>query len=111
VTATREQQIKQLLVILNKLVDVNLAILLSRPIVEMVNSGVHYQPKIGETLCSIDRILEQGHADADELVAWRVAELRKQGIAAKVYIKIQEHSSGATLLYPMVKLPDESFED
>lgn len=35
---------------------------------------------------TIPEILERGHADCEDLSAWRIAELRRQGIKAKPHV-------------------------
>lgn len=52
-------------------------------------SGVVYrrEPPGREEFKSIPVILRTGHADCEDLAAWRVAELREQGEPARIVIK------------------------
>ena len=50
-------------------------------------------------------------ADAEDLVAWRIAELRVQGIDAKMIIRETRLPNGVTLYHPFVGLPDGRVED
>ena len=57
-----------------------------RPLPKMYESGLRYDlsPDIGETVLNAEALLMRGFADVDELVAWRVAELRVGGEPAQV---------------------------
>lgn len=59
----------------------------------------------GERFRDIGRILENGGGDCDNLAAWRVAELRQAGIAAKPYMTNRARSDGGTTYHALVQWP------
>lgn len=66
------------------LVVINLAFLEQVPHVPfLLDSGVVYrEERNGEELLDIPAVLRQGHADCEDLAAWRAAELIHNGVPA-----------------------------
>ncbi len=105
--------LKALDAVLRALIDRNTEILKHRPAPAFAASGVVYQPwPAGESLDTVDVLLERGHGDADSLAAWRVAELRAVGIDATFEIRHEPLPSSFGHYYRiLVRLPDGSVED
>lgn len=55
--------------------------------------------------------LMRGWASADLLACWRVAELRLQGIAARLWLKTQERSDGGVTVSVHVRWPNGKSEE
>lgn len=104
---------KKLLWMLESLVKCNGIYLDSHPKTPLLyRAGVVYQrERIGEEeWLDIPNVLQQGSGDCEDLAAWRVAELRKQGIAAKCYLKWRSRA-GLTVYHVQVMLPGNVIED
>jgi hypothetical protein len=71
----------------------------------------------GEHFCDIGVILELGSIDCDGVAAWRVAELRQAGIAARPYLTWRRSLGGGTTYHALViwppfgNVPYETSED
>lgn len=72
----------------------------------LYESGVRYVRSDREAYRDIAMMLETGQGDVDELVCWRIAELRRQGIDAK-----PELVKSGTSYVVRVRLPDGSIEN
>lgn len=98
------------------------------PIPPLYESGVVYQedPPGREDWRDVYGILQRGVADCDQLIGWRVAELRCAGIAAEPVIKWQHiprqiavalgyganvGADGLWMVHCCVRYPDGSIED
>jgi hypothetical protein len=70
--------------LLEGLVQANRVLLSSEPYPSVYESGVVYRPegRGQESWRLANEILRSGHGDCEDLVAWRVAELRNQGANA-----------------------------
>ncbi len=81
------------------------------PIPPLYASGVRYQEDAGgrEDWRDLYTILERGAGDCDNLVAWRVAELRAAGKRAEPVIKWQNlpRDLAVSLGYPSRMIPPE----
>lgn len=80
------------------------------------SSGVRYirEPLGYEQWVTIPEILKQGGADCEDLAAWRVAELRRQGIDARPmwnHRPIQTPRGVATMFHIRVWNPKRGVED
>jgi hypothetical protein len=67
-----------------------------------------------EEIATALTVLKRSWGDCDDLVAYRIAELRAQGVAAtaKVYVKAHRVKGKPIRLYHVeVRLPDGSVED
>ena len=65
----------------------------------------------GEHFRDIPRIIENGGGDCDNVAAWRTAELRHLGVAAKPYITWRQRPDGGMTYHVIVLWPDGSSED
>lgn len=76
-------------------------------------SGVRYERQKGEQedWHDIPTAIATGKTDCKVLAAWRVAELRMQGIAAKPYLLRQRSDDGKYLYHVQVAWPDGRIED
>lgn len=75
-------------------------------------SGVRYKPEMkAEDWLTIPFIIKRGYGDCEDLAAWRAAELRVKGIAAKPDIRARKMPNGAWRAHAIVRLPDGSVED
>jgi len=74
------------LAVLDGLVRMNLGYLRERPATpSLFKSGVSYADEPGnDVFQTIAEVLKTGQGDAEDLVCWRAAELRLQGIKAEV---------------------------
>lgn len=102
-------------ILLGALVATNRLILRTMPgIPSIYRSGVRYvRDEPGqEDWCDVLEILKQGFADCKSFAAWRVAELRENGIAARCEITNPRYLPGNVLLYHIrVRWPDGRIED
>jgi hypothetical protein len=112
-----------LYILLDALVAVDELVLRHVPgIPPLYKSGVFYKSEpLGvdacghgfEDWCDIIDVMKQGHADCEDLAAWRVAELRAHGVAARPYVRkprLLKHKR--VLMYHIqVLLPDGRIED
>lgn len=110
-----DQNLAILHVLLGSLVAVNRLLLRTRPgIPSIYRSGVRYvrdQPGM-EDWCDVLEVLRQGFADCKSFAAWRVAELRENGIMARCEIRHPRLLPNGMLLYHIrVRLPDGTIED
>ena len=55
--------------------------------------------------------IARGEGDVDSLCAWRVAELRRQGLAAEVVLVMNRSADGGVPFTCRVRLPDGTYED
>ena len=74
----------------------------------LYESGVRYEEEPAgqpyEEFASIPVVLSRGWGDCDDVVSWRIAELRNQGEHAKVRLKWQpDFTRGARLYHVMVR--------
>ena len=99
------------------------------PFPPLYASGVRYKEDAPghEDWCDCYVVLQRGTADCDQLVSWRIAELRAAGIDAQPYIKWQKipksmmlsmgHPShlvpdvGVDMVHVQVQFPDGHIED
>jgi Transglutaminase-like superfamily len=96
------------------------------PIPPLYASGVYYEedPAGREDWRDVFSVLARGKGDCDNLVCWRVAELRVAGIAAEPVIKWQHIPAemseqlgypcgpdGLWMVHCCVRFPDGSIED
>ncbi len=67
-----------------------------------------------ENIASLVVVLKRGWGDCDDLVAWRIAELREQGIKAqaRIYWRLHQLQRGPMRLFHVeVRHPDGDIED
>lgn len=87
---------------------------LGTPIPPLYASGVHYEEdKAGrEDWRDCYTVLARGKGDCDNLVAWRVAELRAAGVDAEPVVKWQHipREVALQLGYPAAMIPDGGLE-
>ena len=97
----------KLLVLFKALVKVNQIYLASHPdTIQLYDSDVVYQPEFGtEEWQDIPTTLERGFGDCEDLAAYRVAELRNQGIKANPHIRWRM-VDGSYRFHALVKWPD-----
>ncbi len=82
----------------------------------LYESGVRYEEEPAgqpyEDFASIPVVLARGWADCDDLVSWRIAELRNAGENAKVRLKWQfDPVRGARLYHVLVRRANGQVED
>lgn len=78
----------------------------------LYQSGVRYRDdshKRYDEWCDIPTTLTRQHGDCDDLVPWRIAELRFRGLKARGMARYQ-HAGGATY-HVLVRMPDGTTED
>lgn len=101
----------QLTVLVRALTALNMLHLRANPRTPLLSkSGVVYESQPGgcERFLTIPRILAAGSGDCDQLVPWRVAELRERyGIQALPEVK----RMGEKLWHVFVRYPDGRVED
>lgn len=108
------RQNRKLLWFLEALTRCNVLWLETHPqAVELYRSGVRYrQEKDTEAWLDIPHVIENRYGDCEDLAAWRVAELRVQGVKAKPFLRwYNRPSQGITLYHVQVRLPDGKIED
>jgi hypothetical protein len=96
----------------------NRLLMSKHPLPALYESGVVFRNEPWcskfETLATAPVVYRRGWGDCAHLVAWRIAELRNQGVAAtcKIYWRVHK-KAGATvrLFHVEVRLPDGSVED
>jgi len=76
----------------------------------LYEAGVRYVDTHDEWR-DIPRVLEARGGDCKDLVAWRVAELRAQRVAAVPRIIMQQQGPGSYLYHVVVQLPSGAYED
>jgi hypothetical protein len=78
----------------------------------LYRSGVRYrrEPDRSEKWRTIPVVMAAGHGDCEDLAAWRIAELRQAGIAARPCFRYRRHGS-RRVYHIMVCLPDGTIED
>lgn len=76
---------------------------------ELYKSGVKYKAD-SDLWGDIPTTIQSGFGDAQELVCWRIAELRAKGIPAKVYILVLKDGPIGTV-HLQVALPNGDKED
>ena len=82
----------------------------------LYESGVRYEEEPAglpyEDFAAIPVILSRGWADCDDLVSWRIAELRNAGEAAKVRLKWQyDPTRNARMYHVLVRRANGQVED
>ena len=101
--------------LLGALVAVNRVLLRTVPgIPSIYSSGVRYVRDTPgtEDWCDVLQVLAQGYADCKSFAAWRVAELRENGIAARCEVTRPRMLPRGQLLYHIrVRWPDGTIED
>ena len=81
---------------------------LHRGVPPLYESGVRYEEEpLGqpyEEFAAIPVVLERGWGDCDDVVSWRIAELRQQGENAKVRLKWQpDYQRNARMYHVLVR--------
>lgn len=104
---------QSLLRLLNALVDLNRHELRLYRLPPLYKSGVRYkrEPKIPgrrEDWKTITQILKDKHGDCEDLTAWRVSELREQGIKAMPWLTKHGNTWHVVVRYPDGKIEDPS---
>ena len=111
----RELSHKALFVMLRCLTEINELYLQAHPETPpLYRSGVRYmeEPPGQEDWQDIPITLQMGLADCEDLVCWRVAELRvRAGINAKPVFKAFPRANGSMLYHILVEYPDGTIED
>lgn len=102
--------------LLNALIEINLDYLRENPAApKLYESGIYYRRVIedhngDDDWADIPSCFTNGYGDCEDLVAWRVAELRMQGIHAVPGVRLAKNDD-ARLYHVFVLLPDGSVED
>jgi hypothetical protein len=79
---------QSLLLLMEAMCAINLLHLRQRRYPKLYESGVVYRREDGtENWLDIPRVIEAGWGDCEDLVFWRVAELRKEGVKAAPFAK------------------------
>ena len=111
---TNRVENKKLLYLLEALVNINILWLRENPGTPSIyDGGVVYKPEIGaEDWKDIPHILADGFGDCEDLAAARVAELRRQGIRAKVVLRDRYiPRARLTVIHVLVRHPNGRLED
>ena len=96
---------------LGKLVEYDEAYLAEYPDTpKLYDSGVRCVRQL-EGVSDIGSCIVRGEGDVDSLCAWRVAELRRQGIKAEVVLVQVPRPDGGVTFTCRVRLPDGTDED
>lgn len=82
----------------------------------LYESGVRYEEEPAgqpyEDFSAVPVVLSRGWADCDDLVSWRIAELRNAGEPAKVRLKWQfDPTRGARMYHVLVRRANGQVED
>lgn len=72
-------------------------------------AGVRWKRDVGETWDTVDKVLERGYGDCEDLAAWRAAELRLQGVKARAIVRPSRTQGVAW--HAVVLLPSGQVED
>lgn len=120
---------RSLKILLDCLTGINLSYLRDNPQTpELYKAGVRYQREVpeeyaffrgaewvkkgtGELFRDIPEVIAKGGGDCEDLVAWRVAELRYRGVQARPTFRWQELKGGRMLYHILVNHPDGGIED
>ena len=102
---------KAMLYLLEALSQVNLTWLQKYPTLPLYKTRVVYEAEETEIWKDVPNVLNDGYGDCEDLACWRVAELRKAGIAARPYISWRTMPSGAVRFHALVLRPDGRIED
>ena len=83
---------------------------------KLYESGIRYEEEPAgqpyEDFAAVPVVLSRGWADCDDLVSWRIAELRNEGENAKVRLKWQWDSSRkARMFHVLVRRANGQVED
>lgn len=79
---------QSLLLLMEAMCAINLLHLRQRPYPKLYESGVVYRREDGtENWLDIPNVIKAGWGDCEDLVFWRVAELRKDGVKAAPFAK------------------------
>jgi len=102
-----EDSKQKLLILFKALVMTNQVFLRRNPnTIALYDSGVVYQPEFStEEWQDIPTTLARGFGDCEDLAAYRVAELRSQGVAANPHIRWRK-IGGSYRFHALVKWPD-----
>lgn len=86
---------------------VNIETFKVHPFPPLYKSGVRFQnePEGVEEFCDAWIVRQRGHGDCAHLCAWRIAELRLQGIRATIRISWMPRRDGKKLFHVLVRLP------
>lgn len=86
--ADRVRSEKSLLLLMEAMCAIDLLHLRQRTYPKLYESGIVYRREDGtENWLDIPSVIKAGWGDCEDLVFWRVAELRKQGIKAAPFAK------------------------
>ena len=110
--AERRRSQKALLWLLESLTRINQLWLSYNPETPaLYSSGVVYRPEAGtEHWQDIPTLLQKRSGDCEDLACWRAAELRRQGVFARPYIKWRRVGN-SWRYHALVRLPDNRIED
>lgn len=99
--------------LLEALAQINLEWLREHPETAPLFQSARYRDdshKRYDEWCDIPTTGTRQHGDCDDLVPWRIAELRLRGINARPMARYQGHGPHATY-HVLVRLPDGTTED
>lgn len=84
-----------------------------RSIPPLYEAGVRYrqEPRGAETWLDIPRVRARRAGDCEDLVAWRVAELRVQGESAAEAVGLWQRTPTGVLVHVQVRRADGRIED
>lgn len=84
-----------------------------RQLPPMYTTGVRWQNQVmgNDKWRDIPRLLVTGKGSCEDLAAWRAAELRLFGEAAKIDVETYELGNGSIIYHVTVERPDGSKED
>lgn len=79
----------------------------------LYQSGVRYKTEglKREDWLTIPEVIKRRFGDCEDLAAWRTAELRMQGIAARACFSFRKMALGGTMYHIKVLYPDGREED
>ena len=106
---TTTEALRDRLLALEKLISCDTQQIAQLP--KLYESDVRYLVGADGPLYDAAGIVRRGGADAESLVAWRCAELRMNGLAAKPFIKWYDRPDGNRIYTVVVLLPDGTSED
>jgi hypothetical protein len=96
--ADRVRSERSLLLLMEAMCAIDLMHLRQRPYPKLYESGVVYRREDRtENWLDIPHVLKAGWGDCEDLVFWRVAELRKAGVKAAYQRRLQVPRPGAAL--------------
>lgn len=103
---------KELLAKLEKATELNAEYLRTHAVPPLYEAGIRYAPdSMSESFSLIPAVQDRGFGDADDIVAWRVAELRALGERAQIRVTWKTGTAGQKIYGVQVLRSNGTIED